>query len=160
MTYDITPREVPDQPIVSIREHVAQSAMPAFIGRSFAELYRHLGAQGVAPVGEPFVIYHAFGPDAIDAEVCVSIAGDIATSERIEARVLPATTVAETLHVGPYDALGNAYSALDDWVATHGMETAGPVRERYLNAPGPDVPPEALRTIIQMPIAKSAVVVG
>ncbi len=157
MTYDISRREVPDQPIVSIRDRVTPSEMPAFIGRSFGELFGHLRLLGVEPRGEPFVIYHAFGPDEIDAEVCLPIIGDVVATGRITARVLPGATVAETLHVGPYDELATAYGALVIWIGQNGFEAVGPVRERYLNEPGPDVPPAAYRTIIEMPIAEAAV---
>ena len=72
-------------------------------------------------------------------------------------RVLPATNVAETLHVGPYELLGEAYSELMGWIARNGFQVAGPVRETYLNEPGPDVPPEAYQTRIAMPIVATAV---
>ena len=97
------------------------------------------------PRGEPFVIYHAFGPDSIDAEACLPVPTAVRTRENIEYRELPAVTVVETLHVGPYDELGQAYQALTEWIEDHGFEAAGPVRERYLNEPGPDVPPSAYR---------------
>jgi effector-binding domain-containing protein len=157
MTYDITRREVGDQPVVSIRDRVAASDMPAFIGRAFGELYGRLQVLAVPPTGEPLVLYHEFGPDGIDAEVCVPYAGDITASGRIASRVLPAATVAETLHVGPYDELPAAYAALSGWIAEHGLESVGPVRERYLNAPGPGVSPADYRTVIQMPIVEAAV---
>ncbi|OGO55450.1 MAG: hypothetical protein A2Z32_05960 [Chloroflexi bacterium RBG_16_69_14] len=157
MAYEISRREVPDQPIVSIRERMAAADLPAFCGRSFGELYGHLQLLGVPPTGEPFVLYHAFGPDDIDAEACVPFTGDITASGRITARVLPAATVVETLHIGPYDELPNAYAALSGWIAQNGLEPVWPVRERYLNEPGPDVPPTAYRTVIAMPIAEVAV---
>ena len=157
MMYQITRREVPAQAILSIRERLAVSELPAFFGRAWGELYHHLKALGVDPSGGPFALYHAFGPDGIDAEACVPYIGDITASGRITARVLPAATVAETLHVGPYDELTNAYDAVHDWVAGEGFESVGPQREIYLTEPGPDVPPSTYRTVIQLPIKDVAV---
>jgi effector-binding domain-containing protein len=159
MTYEISQRRVPDQAIVSIRERIASADMPTFIGRAFGELYEHTHLLGVETVDEPFVIYHAFGPEGIDAEVCLSIAAEMIATGRITARVLPAATVAWTLHVGPYDELGTAYGALSAWVGQHGLEAVGPMRERYLNEPGPDLPPAEYRTVIEVPIAEVAVLV-
>lgn len=153
MTYDISTRELPDRPIVSIRDRIAPSELPDFIGRSFRDLYRHLGLLGVMPGGEPLVVYHAFGPEVIDAEVCVPTATPVVATGRIVAGVLKGGLVAETLHVGPYEEMHPAYAALTEWIIGHDFDTAGPVRERYLNAPGEDVPPFALRTIVEMPIA-------
>jgi effector-binding domain-containing protein len=160
MTYEITRHAVPDLPIVSMRERLPVAELPAFFGRAWGELYGYLGRLGVTPTGEPFAMYHAFGPDGIDLEACVAHAGGVPSTDRIDSRVLPATTVAETLHVGSYDELGNAYNALTEWVAREGFEPVGPHREIYLNEPGPDVPPATYRTLIQMPIAEAAVAVG
>ena len=73
MVYAIARRDVPEQRMVSVRERLATADMPAFIGRAYGELYGYLGRSGVTPGGEPFVIYHSFGPDAVDAEVCVPV---------------------------------------------------------------------------------------
>ena len=160
MAYDIDQHELRPQPIISVRERLDQARLPAFFGRAFGELYGHLGRHGVPPRGEPFTMYHAFGPDGIDAEVCLPVPTVVPATDRITYRELPAVTVVETLHVGPYDELGQAYQALDEWIDDHGFEAAGPVRERYLNEPGPGVPPATYRTIVQIPIAPVVVPVG
>jgi effector-binding domain-containing protein len=160
MAYDISRHEVPDQPIVSIRDCVAQATLPAFIGHAFGQLFGHLRVLGVAPGGEPFVIYHEFGPSEVDAEVCVPIAGGVVANGTISARVLPGATVARTLHVGPYEELADAYAALTHWIGAHDVAVVGPVRERYLNAPGGDVGPSDYRTIIEIPIVEAAVLVA
>lgn len=158
MTYDISVREAPDQPILSIRRRLAEAALPDFIGHAFGELYDHLRLLAVEAFGgEPFVVYHDFGPQGIDAEVCVPLSGGVKASGAITARVLPGGTVATTLHVGPYDELAGAYAAVTAWIAQNGFEVAGPVRERYLNGPADDVPPTAYRTVIEMPVAAVAV---
>ena len=160
MEYDISRHEVPDQPIVSIRDHVVQAALPAFIGRAFGELFGHLRVLGVAPSGEPLIIYHEFGPAEVDAEVCVPIPDEVVASGTITTRVLPGATVARTLHVGPYEELADAYAALNHWIGAHDVAVVGPVRERYLNAPGGDVGPSDYRTIIEIPIVEAAVLVA
>lgn len=160
MIYEIAQRELPDQPIVSIRQLADQAELPVLIGSCFAELYGNLGRLGIAPTGEPFLLYHSFGPDRVDAEVCVPVGGPVSETDRITSRVLPAATVAETLHAGPYEQLGDAYDALQGWMGQHGFEVVWPVRERYLNEPGPQVQPADYRTIISMPIAHVAVPVG
>ena len=159
MTYDITRHEVPDMTIVSVRERHALAEMQEFFGRAWGELYGYLARLGATPVGEPFALYHEFGPDGVDIEACVWYVGDVPSADTIVARVLPAATVAETIHVGPYDDLPKAYEALTGWITQHGLEPVGPVRETYLNEPGPDVPPSTYRTRIEMPIAEAAVLV-
>jgi effector-binding domain-containing protein len=153
MTYEFTTHEIVEQQVLSIRDRVEPDAFPAFLGGAFPELFTHVGRHGAVPTGHPFVIYHAFGPELIDAEVCVPIAGRAPIDGRITMHSLPATTVIRTLHVGPYEELGSAYAALSEWVADHGLVATEPVRERYLVGVGDDVPPETYRTELDQPVA-------
>jgi effector-binding domain-containing protein len=153
MRYEFTTCEVPATDILSIRDQVSPDTFPAFLGAAFPELFAHIGRHGIGVTGHPFVIYHADGPELIDAEVCVPIAGAAATDERIRVRHLEAATVVRTLHVGPYEGLGDAYAALTGWVADHGLVGAGPVRERYLAGIADDVLPADYRTELDMPVA-------
>jgi effector-binding domain-containing protein len=155
MDYDFTIREVPAQPIISIRGRFAPAEISSFLGRCFADLYGRVGLLGVAAAGHPFVIYHELGGTEIDAEVCVPLVSEISAHGRIESRVLEPATVAQTLHIGPYDELGVAYEALDAWVREHDFEVAGPVRERYLNGPDAAGSPAGYRTEIEMPIVSA-----
>ncbi len=161
MEYEVVTTETAEQVVVSIREKLPQDRMPAFIGSTMGELFGFLGRSGVEPVAPPFVIYYEFGPHEIDAEVCVPIAALIEGTDRIRASVIPRMTVARTLHVGPYEQLGEAYRAISEWTDEHGIEPAGPVRERYLNGPGDDgAAPADYRTEIEVPIALVAAAAG
>ena len=153
MTYEMSVVEVPDMRVLAIRGTHRAEDVPAFLQASFDELFGHLGRVGVQPAGPPFVLYHAFGPDGVDADVCVPVAGPVETTGRIEAHELPGVTCVRTLHVGPYAALSGAYSELSEWVDDHGYRPDGPVRERYLNGPGETTDPSAFRTEIEMPVA-------
>ena len=128
MDYMIATHHVEPQPIVSIRDRRKQDDLPGFLKAAIPELLGRLRILGVGPAGPPFVIYHEFGAEGIDAEVSVPTDGPVAATGRIESRVLPAMTVARAVHVGPYEKLGDAYAALWNWIRGHGFETAGPSR--------------------------------
>ncbi len=152
MPYEFTTHEIPAMDILSIREHVEPDRFPGFLGGAFPELFTHVGRHGIVATGQPFVIYHAFGPELIDAEVCVPVIGPAPTEGRIAASALAAATVIRTLHVGPYEELGGAYAALSEWVDDHGYQAVGPIRERYLTGIGDDVSPSDYRTELDMPV--------
>jgi effector-binding domain-containing protein len=160
MEYVIATRALAPQPIVSIRDRRSQEKIPDFIGGAFRDLFSHLRVLGVSPAGPPFVVYHDFGPHEVDAEVCVPVVQAVTASGTIQSRVLPAMTVARTLHVGPYEGLGTAYAAISDWIEINGKSVAGPVLERYLTGPGDTLEPTEYRTEIEMPITERAVAVG
>jgi effector-binding domain-containing protein len=159
MTYVITTRDLAQQPVVSIRDQRVQQAIPEFLGDAFGELFGTLGLLGAAPVGPPFVIYHEFSPGGIDAEVCVPVDRGVKATGRMRYRVLPAMTVARTLHVGRYEDLGAAYAEVTDWIKARGLEATGPVQERYLNGPGDHVTPAEYQTEVEIPVAPVAAAV-
>lgn len=160
MTYEFAIHEQPAVDVLSIRDQVPADTFPAFLGVAFPELFGHIGRHGVAVIGHPFVIYHAFGPAVIDAEVCVPYAGAAPTDARIRSRELAATTIVQTLHVGPYEALGEAYAALAEWVDDHGYASAGPVRERYLFGVSDTADPADYRTELDQPVSVVPASVG
>jgi effector-binding domain-containing protein len=159
MDYVITTHDASELSIVSIRDRCPTGGIPGFLGGAFRELFGRLQLLGVTPAGDPFVIYHEFGPDGVDAEVCVPVAGHVSASGTVKARRLPARTVARTIHVGPYENLGAAYAALTNWIGNKGFESAGPIRERYLNGPTDQVSPAEYRTEIEIPIVMVPVAV-
>lgn len=152
MPYLVTVEQLPEQPILSIRDRRPISAIPAFMGEAFGALFRHLGTLRVSPTGPPFAIYHAFGPDTVDAEICVPVEGMYPVAGTIHARILPATQVARTVHIGAYEDLGAAYEAVMAWVSTHPFEASGPAQERYLTGPGDGARAAAYRTEVEQPI--------
>ncbi len=160
MAYEIITREVADQRVVSLRGLVTRPGLSAFIGSSYDALMAGLGPLGIAPNGEPLVIYHEWSEARIDVEVCLPVGTAHAIPGEFEDRVVPAATVAQTLHVGRYEELPGAYRALETWIADHGYEEVGPTRERYLVGPGSDAPETAYRTLIETPVAKALVTAG
>jgi effector-binding domain-containing protein len=157
MDYIIVTHDLAPQTIASIRDRRTRDELPAFLQAAIPELFGGLSRLGIIPSGPPFVIYHDFSTEGIDAEAAVPIGEQMIPSGKIESRVLPAMTVARTIHVGPYEKLGDAYAVLRTWVSAHGYEVAGPFQERYLNGPGDVTSTSEYRTEIEMPIVPSKV---
>jgi effector-binding domain-containing protein len=159
LEYEVWTIEMGEQQVVSIRSRREAPAFPEFIGASMGVLFGHLGRLGVRPAGEPFVVYHEFDSHEVDAEVCVPVGGPVEPTDRIRHAVHPPVTVARTLHVGPYELLGEAYRAVGNWIDEHGFEPSGPMRERYLNAPDEVSSPAEYRTEVETPIVPAPVAV-
>lgn len=157
MVYEVTTRTLPRQVLVTIRSRVPQGKLPGFIGDSFGRIFSALPTLRATPVGAPFLIYHDFGPDEIEAEACVPVDRTNTPEDPLSAQVQRAGTVAVTLHVGPYAGLRFAYEALTDWIANHGYRQAGPIRERYLTGPGDRLEPSEYRTEMEVPIESTGV---
>ncbi|MFI5042584.1 MAG: GyrI-like domain-containing protein [Acidimicrobiales bacterium] len=160
MAYEVITREIPDQRVVSQRGLVIRAGLSAYIGSSYDALMAGLGPLGIEPNGEPVVIYHEWSPTRIDVEVCLPVGTARPIPSEFEDRVIPAATVAQTLHVGRYEELPGAYRALETWIRDNDYEEVGPTRERYLVGPGSDAPETEYRTLIETPVAKALVTAG
>jgi effector-binding domain-containing protein len=153
MDYTVDVREVATQPIVSIRGRTSMAGLAAFAGEAYGELFGALGRQGVLPAGPPFIVHHdpEFKEEDIDLEVGVPVAQPVEATGRIAGGSMPGGSVAFTLHLGPYEGLGEAYRAVWTWAEEHRREFAGPPREIYLVGVG-QAEPEAYRTEVQFPL--------
>jgi effector-binding domain-containing protein len=152
MEYVIGEREL--APVLALvhRAPVTMATIGDGIGGAFRVLVEHAGATGAQWAGPPFVLYPAICEGEFEIAVCMPVVqgaqgGELATVEEV-----PGGLCASTVHVGPYDEVGNAYEALQKWMTESGHSPAGPVREVYLNDPD-SVPPEQLQTEIDWPVA-------
>jgi effector-binding domain-containing protein len=79
-------------------------------------------------------------------------------AHRAHVTVRPGGRILYFLHVGPYDALGETYAAIGEWMVQHGLmrspadwERYLPMWEEYLDDPA-TTPPGELRTRIVIPL--------
>ncbi len=140
--------------VVSKRLPVRIEEIGGVLGSSFGEIYGHLASQRVQPAGEPFVIYYDMPEDdkPIDIEICAPVTQTIDAPRGWKVRQLPAGTFASLVHVGPYDTVGEAYTAMTSWIDTHDLVVSGPPREVYLSPP--ETPPDQIRTVIEFPVVE------
>ncbi len=62
-------------------------------------------------------------------------------------------TAVQTLHVGPYERLGQTYARLEEAARAAGLDPVGPGHEIYLSDPR-RVRPEGLKTIVRLRVKK------
>ena len=153
---EVVVKSVPEVRGLGMRAKVAgPPGIAEFLGDGFAGL----GMAGVALAGPPMVVYHdpEFSPESIDTEIVCPVApgvkGPLATpaGRTLEPRTVPGGEVAVIVHVGPYEALGESYQTLADWMSQHGYRGSGPPQEIYLSWPMEPGPPV---TEIRFPVEK------
>ena len=91
----------------------------------------------------------------MDVEASFPIATAIPGSDRIKVYELPGLEQAAcTIYKGPYENIGEAYSALMSWIEGNGYQITGPDRELYLTSPADTQDPGEYVTEIQFPVKK------
>ncbi len=107
--------------------------------------------------GPMLAIYHdtEYREKDVDIEVAIPISRDLTLRDTISVRDLPGEkTAATTLHLGPYETIGETGTALMQWCEANGYELAGPDREVFLANPGDTDDPVNYVTELQQPVRK------
>jgi effector-binding domain-containing protein len=154
MPYEIEIKDVPDQSVLRVRVRSTMEGIPEAMGEAFSELMGFVQANGVQVSGPPLCVYAEEMGAEVEAEmwVCFPVSPGCASSERVEATVLPGGPMAWTMHRGPYETMGAAYGAVYSWIEEQKRKPAGPPRDIYLTDPE-KAPPEEYLTEIQWPVA-------
>jgi effector-binding domain-containing protein len=87
----------------------------------------------------------------LDLEIGFPFAQQLKGEGEVLASEIPAGKAAECLHVGPYDQLGVAYEALQQWMTANGYTPSGVAYEFYLNDPQ-STPAAELQTQVVFPL--------
>ncbi|MEM6445316.1 MAG: MerR family transcriptional regulator [Cyanobacteria bacterium P01_D01_bin.123] len=135
-TYDVLTKSVAAQPVAATIGLIPtyEDCEPIF-NRMFDTAFQYAFQQGIKQCGYGIAVYHEtkLRDRDIPVEAAACIPELIPSSDRVFSYDLPAVeTMAYTIHRGPFDTLGSAYSALLAWVEKHGYRSVGSTRELYL----------------------------
>lgn len=158
VSVDVECRVVGDVTALGIRARVGRSGIEAWCSVAFPDLYRAVADAGLVPAGAAGALYRNDYFEDTTGEVVafVPVSGDLRPAGRVEPIVVPAATLAVTIHAGAYREIDRTYGALGTYVAANEIRAAGPIREYYLV--GPDVTDDSteLRTEVCWPIEQGA----
>jgi AraC family transcriptional regulator len=129
------------------------------IGRAFSRLGEIAGPAGLfAQPGAAMIgIYHdnpdSTPPEALRSDAGIFLPENIPLPAGLSEQQVPSGRYATTLHVGPYERLGDAWRLMREWLPANGHHPGrGVSYEIYLNDPT-KVPKAELKTQLYIPIA-------
>lgn len=125
---------------------LAPDELVAFFDRSFGAIAQAAAAQGVVLQGAAFARYHGPPGERIDLEVGFPTDRPVEPTGDVRPGSLPAGRVAQVVHAGSFDGLGEAWGRLQAWISEQGLDAGGELWEVYLTEPSPDMDPADLRT--------------
>ena len=152
MAYRVEARTSPARAILRRKARLSAPRIAPFIQEKFAELYGIVAERGIRPAGPPSAVFGQ-RPDRVDeADVEVWVPVEPGVPDDVEVSRVPEVPVASTVHRGPYEEMGEAYEAIDAWIAEHHREAVGPIRETYLNGPAEVDEPSEYLTEVEVPL--------
>jgi effector-binding domain-containing protein len=151
MSYQCEIVERPVQPALSVRRTGSVQELPQILGQAFGQIAKYLQQCGEPVAGPPFVAYYNQDMQALEIEIGMPVGRSVQGADEIQPVQMPSGTVASCIYIGPYEELGTAYKALNDYVQGEGYQPSGASYEIYLNSPL-DTPPQELQTQILFPL--------
>ena len=140
------------QATAAVRETVAMGALTEFFSRAFGAVMAEARRQNVQLAGPPFALYRGMPAETVDVEAGFPIAGSLSDTETVVTGTLPETDAFEAIHTGPYETLGESYSAIQDSIRQAGRTPSGAMWEFYLNGPPAEPDPSKWQTRIVWPV--------
>lgn len=152
MKYQIDIVEMPEQQAAVVTtEPISVPQIGQFLGGAFGEVVQLVSGQtGGEITGPPFARYAIQDDGLFGIEAGFPVSGNIELVGRVTMITLPGGQAAQTLHKGAYDAVSDAYRAIDQWEREHGYIAAGLPWESYLDEA--EVTPP--RTLVSAPVRR------
>jgi effector-binding domain-containing protein len=151
--YEVKLVELTAKPTLVMRAQVAPDALSAKLAEILPAVYNHIIEQRLQPVGAPVTRYLGM-TDVFQIEAGIPVAAPAESKDGILAGELPAGPTATALHVGPYDKLGDAFDALNEWAEANGYTPVGGGWEAYISDPGEEPDPNQWQTQVFLPLKK------
>ena len=149
---EVTEKQIEAQPAAVIRTKARQPELGPVMDELFPAVLAFIQASGAQPAGPPFCRYLSTGGEEWDIECGMPVTGSVTGKGGVEAAELPGGAVLSTMHVGPYETLGQSWDALDRWVKEEGKIPGGAAWELYVTDPAVVTDPAECRTELVMPL--------
>jgi effector-binding domain-containing protein len=150
LVYDIKRRTLIDRYTAVCRGEMPPTALPGWLANAFHAVADYLKGARVEPIGPPFARF-TFMDGVVAVEAGFPVREEIAGSPPVEPSALPDGPAAVTTHIGRYEDLERAYTAIHTWLSGHGYTAAGPHWEVYYTDPNAEPDPARWRTDVVQP---------
>jgi effector-binding domain-containing protein len=128
MEYQIQVQSLAPQPLAVVRLRASAAELSRVIPAACGEVWAFVRAVPIENAGRHVAVY-------LDAEINIECGVEVAGPFPSDGRVVPSATpsgrIASTIHMGPYQLLGNAHAAIRQWCRDNGQASCGPNWEMY-----------------------------
>jgi effector-binding domain-containing protein len=128
MGYDVQLVQVPPQLTAVVRTQAKIPELPKVIRPLCGEVWQFAKAAGLPRPGRHTALYLDC---VMNIEVGVEVSQPFTGNGRVVCSALPAGTAVTTAHWGPYNKLGEAHHAVQEWAAKNGHALSGVSWEIY-----------------------------
>jgi effector-binding domain-containing protein len=128
MPYQIQIAQVPSQITAVVRRRASLGELAKVVPQACGEVWNFVRAAHLPNPGRHLALYLDC---EINLEVGVEVAEQFTGDDQVICSSIPAGRVATAVHIGPYNRLHEAHTAIRKWCADNGHTLAGPNWEIY-----------------------------
>ena len=132
MSYEFRVLQAPERQLMAIHAQARGGELPQKIIANLDQVWPYLRANA-ANTDHNVVVYRDF--DRATGVMTIDVGVHVESALPGTGAIVPVTTpggrVVPTVHLGPYDKLGDASSALHEFCRTHDPPISGPTWEEY-----------------------------
>jgi len=128
MDYQVRLEQHAGQPLAVVRRGASAHELSKVVPDACGTVWSVVRTQRIPGAGRHVAVYW---DDQINLEVGVELEAPFAGYGEVLGTSTPAGLVATTTHIGPYQLLHQAHSAIHQWCASNGYRRAGPSWEIY-----------------------------
>jgi effector-binding domain-containing protein len=150
ITYEVTSRDLDLQYTAVVRGEMPAAEMAMWLPEAYHSVFEYLARAGIEPTGPPFARLTFLG-ETVAIEAGAPVGAEIGGDERVEPSALPDGPAAVTTHMGRYEDLENALTAINHWLRDRGLEPAAPHWEVYYTDPNAEPDQTRWRTDVVIP---------
>ena len=133
MEYDVAVETAQAELVAAVRAKVPITGIARAWKPALDQVWAFLKRNGEVGPGHNLFLYHhpERRNEAMDIDFGVQVARPFEREGDVRCVETPAGEVATTVHVGPYDRLGDAHNAIRAWCAANNRKIAGASWEIY-----------------------------
>jgi effector-binding domain-containing protein len=132
MTYEVQVNEVSPQLLAAARGHSNPRNYLSHLFELLDEVWAFLKANPqIKHEGSNVFLYFDKDDNGMPVEAGVTVTAPFESDGKVVCSAIPGGTVATVVHIGPYEKLPEAHSALRDWCKDNRRRWAGPAWEIY-----------------------------
>lgn len=149
---EIVTKEVESVPILYIQRTAPRTELQQVYAQCFPQIFGYCMQNNCAMAGHPMARYVDFGQAMVTVDCIIPLQEAAEGNGEIMAGELQSGTVAFTTHSGPYEELGETYTAIEKWIQEQGMKVSGPPWEWYITDPSSEPDPKKWQTEVYYPV--------
>ena len=145
-------KQTTEQHTAAIRMTRPVTQIGPAMGEAFPKIYHAVVSSGVEPAGEPLARYFDFDEESTTFECAIPVPAPFTASGEVVPSSVGGGEAAFTVHVGPYQTIGQSWEKLMAWIGEQGRAPGGPTWEVYIDDPQ-ETPEAELKTELYIPLA-------